>query len=247
MRAVACLLAYDGGQYLGWQDNRNGSSVEATLRAVLEQILQHPVSLSAASRTDVGVHAEGQVVTFSTERTCSLTVLAHSANQLLPEDIVIREMWLTDPSFHPTTQAKGKEYHYLIDTGRTQLPLRRHFAWHVPYELQLPAMRRAAEILVGTHDFRAFCNQRKQLNYASFVRTVERIEVLEPAQEQLVVAIRGTQFLYKMVRNIVGTLVYVGRGRIEVSAVEDILRQRDRKQAGMTAPGHGLVLKRVFY
>ena len=247
MRTIACLLAYDGGRFLGWQDNHQGATIEASLKEVLERILQHSVVLDAASRTDVGVHAEGQIVVFRTERTTPLLKLKQSCNQLLPKDIVLRDLWFTDSSFHPTTQATGKEYHYLIDLGWTQLPLRRHFSWHVPFVLNIPAMSTAAEILTGTHDFRAFCNQRKQLNYSTFVRTVEAIEINQPEQDQLVIVVRGSQFLYKMVRNLVGTLVYVGRGHIQVEAVAKILHLRDRSQAGVTAPAHGLTLKRVFY
>jgi len=247
MPLLVCQLAYDGARYLGWQDNGQSPSIEATLRKVLEQILQQPLYLQAASRTDVGVHAEGQVVSFSTQFERPLCYLMYSANQLLPDDIRIRDLWQAHPDFHPSTLAIAKEYHYLIDTGQLQLPLRRHFAWHVPATLDLQAMKRAARLLTGTHDFKAFCNQHKQIKYRSYTRTIQGISLIQPEKNLLILSIQANRFLYKMARNLVGNLVYVGRGRISLEELTLILQSKDRKLAGITAPAHGLTLKRVLY
>ncbi len=248
MLNIALTLAYDGGAYLGWQDNAHGSTIEATLRQVLEQILQQPLKLQAASRTDVGVHAEGQVVNFVIDRKgINLESLHKSVNALLPSDMAVKELWKADLNFHPTLDCIGKEYHYHLCLGQVQLPLLRHTSWHCPYDLDIAAMKGAAEKLIGTHNFRAFCNMRKGLNYDSFERSITRLDVVPVAGQRLRIEVEGSSFLYKMVRNLVGTLVYVGRGELTVDDVARILDLQDRTQAGVTAPAHGLSLMRVAY
>lgn len=241
------IVAYDGGAYNGWQDNGQSRSIEAELTRVLKRILQHPVVLQAASRTDAGVHAEGQVVNFIVPvPSIDLRALLLGVNALLPKDIAVITLWQADNDFHPTLQNRGKEYHYHVCCDSIQNPLRRFVEWHYPAPLDIVAMRAAAGMMVGTHDFEAFCNIRKGLMYDSFVRTLTRIDIIELQNKCLRLEMEGSAFLYRMARNIVGTLVYVGCGKLQVDDLAAIIEGKDRTRAGMTAPAHGLLLKQVF-
>lgn len=241
-------IAYDGTNYKGWQDSRMGPSVEGTLRAVIEQIQQHPVQLQAASRTDAGVHADAQVATFETEalRKDPDNFLL-SCNALLPPSIRILEVEKVRKEFHPSLQTTGKEYHYWLTYGTVLLPKLRWTTWHTPGELDFPKMEKAAEILTGTHDFAAFCNERPQKHYSDTIRTINDIRFETNAGQLLCIKISGTNFLYKMVRNLVGTLIYVGRGKLTLEELPHLLQGGVRAQAGVTAPAHGLTLHKVFY
>jgi tRNA pseudouridine38-40 synthase len=247
MQNIKLIVAYDGTAYRGWQKTPMGPSIEATLQQTLEQILQQPTPLQAASRTDGGVHAQGQVVNFFTTKHIDLDRLQISLNSLLPCDIVVLAIEKMDPHFHPTLDCKGKEYRYFICHRRTQLPHRRLYAWHYHYLLDFEAMRKAAEIFVGQHDFSAFCNFKKNAHYMHTIRELSQIELMKREEDELCIRLVGNHFLYKMVRNIVGAIVYVGRGKLKIEDVLPILNSGDRKKAGMTAPAHGLFLHQVFY
>ncbi len=247
MHNLKLIIAYDGTHYLGWQKTRMGQSIEAALQKTLEQILQHPIHLQAASRTDAGVHADGQVVNFLTTKTPDLFQFQISLNSLLPKDIVVLNVEEMPPSFHPTLDCKGKEYHYYISHGPTQRPQHRFYAWHVPYALNLSLIQEAIPTLIGTHDFAAFCNFKNNAHYADTIRRIDNLNVEEFEDHRILFKIEGNHFLYKMVRNIVGTLISVGRGKIGGETIPQILQSKLRTQAGMTAPAHGLFLKQVFY
>lgn len=242
------IVAYDGQGYLGWQKTDTGPSIENALQTVLEQIFQEPITLQAASRTDAGVHARGQVVNFYTSKLrTSLPRLQASLNGLLPSDIAVLQVTEEPFAFHPTLDCLGKEYHYTISHGSTQLPQHRFYSWHYPYSLDPDAMRAAARAFVGEHDFSAFCNFQKNASYTDWIRSVSDVSIIELPEHQLQISVKGNHFLYKMVRNIVGTLAQVGRGLIASDAIPQILASRDRTQAGLTAPACGLCLFRVFY
>jgi tRNA pseudouridine38-40 synthase len=244
---IKLVLTYDGTSFFGWQETKEGRSIEGTLSQALEQILQEKVNLQAASRTDRGVHALGQVVNFITSKQFTLNELKKSLNSLLPNDLRVISLNETDPLFHPTTSAIGKEYHYHLTYGEIQLPHLRLYAWHVPGQLNFEKMREGASYLLGTHDFSAFCNMRKNLNYTDKVRRIEELEILSMEEGKLKVMIRGNHFMYKMVRNIVGTLVYVGLGKLQPQDLLKILHSKCRPCAGVTAPAHGLHLHQIFY
>lgn len=247
-RNFKLTLAYDGTDFYGWQKTSTGPSIEGTLQEILEQILQEPIDLQAASRTDRGVHAYGQVVNFFSNReSLSLERLKQSLNRLLPKSMAVLSLEMVDASFHPTLDCTGKEYHYTICYGEAQIPQLRLYAWHYPYALDMKLMKDAAKILTGTHDFAAVCNFKKNAQYQHYVRTVTEIAFEELPQKQLRFKILGAHFLYKMVRNLVGTLLYVGRGKIAVEELLLILSSGDRTKAGVTAPAHGLSLFQVFY
>ncbi len=248
MHNIKLIVAYDGRSYLGWQKTRMGPSIEADLQRVIEQIVQHPAPLQAASRTDAGVHAQGQVVNFLTSKIhLNLDKFRISLNSLLPKDIVILQVMLMPASFHPTLDCTGKEYRYFICFGPSQLPHHRFYSWHVPYLLKTELIRQAIPQLIGTHNFAAFCNVKKNAHYSDYVRTVQLLELLEIEKHRLCFRIRGNHFLYKMVRNIVGTLIDIGREKIPCEDLIQILKSQDRPEAGVTAPAHGLFLHEVFY
>lgn len=248
MKNIKLIIAYDGNDYLGWQITKVGPSIEGTLQPIIEKVLQHPVILQAASRTDAGVHAVGQVVNFFTEHLIkNLNQFIISLNRLLPKSIVVLKAEKMEANFHPTLDCKGKEYRYFICYGALQLPQHRFYSWHYHYPLNLEEMRRAAHALQGTHDFAAFCKTRKNDSYSHYIRTVEKIEILELEEKRLCIVIKGNNFLYKMVRNIVGTLAYSGNHKLDASKMHEILQSKKREHAGVTAPAHGLFLQQVFY
>ncbi|WP_068468081.1 tRNA pseudouridine(38-40) synthase TruA [Candidatus Protochlamydia phocaeensis] len=248
MQNIKLLIAYDGGHYLGWQKTPMGPSIEATLQQVLEQILQHPISLQAASRTDAGVHALGQVVNFLTSKPPSdFNRFIISLNSLLPKDLVVLSAERAPTTFHPTLDSIGKEYHYFICYGMTQLPHLRHYSWHCHFPLRLAEMRSALPYFIGTHNFAAFCNFKKNAHYTDYTREIQEISLLELEGCRLRFSVRGNHFLYKMVRNLVGTLVYIGKGKIDKEQIPAILSSEKRTEAGITAPAHGLFLHQVFY
>lgn len=251
MLNVMMQLAYDGTRFLGWQKTNLDQiqpSVEYVVQNTLEQILQHPVAVQAASRTDRGVHAEGQVVNFIAQKeTLDLAGLLHSINCLLPADIRALSLELAEPTFHATLASKAKQYIYRIYTGPVLLPALRFTHWHVPEPLDQEKMLTASHILLGEHDFIALRNHRKGNDYNDTVRTIYSIDFVEPSSNILEIRITGNNFLYKMCRNIVGTLIYVGHGKISPGTLVKILSGGARSDAGITAPAHGLALHRVFY
>jgi tRNA pseudouridine38-40 synthase len=248
VKNIVLEVAYDGTEYLGWQKTSTGLSIEGVLQEALEKIVQHPISLQAASRTDRGVHAQGQIVNFLTHRSLDILKLHRSLNQLLPSNIRIIHIHQAQAvDFHPTLNAKGKEYHYLISYAQVLLPHMRYTHWHIASELDIPAMKVASRYFVGTHDFKAFCNQRKNLSYEDTHRTLLRVDIKELQDKELRIELMGDNFLYKMARNIVGTLVYVGLGKIAVADIPLIIENKKRILAGITAPAHGLTLQKVIY
>lgn len=247
MRNIKLLISYDGSHYLGWQKTKAGRSIEEALEIALFQLLQEKVSLQAASRTDAGVHAHGQVVNFKLSREeIDLKKLLRGLNGILDEDISVLSIEEVEDAFHPTLNNQGKEYHYFICNSSYQSPFCREYSWHFPYPMDLELMQAAAKFFEGYKDFSAFCNERAHFTRDPFCR-IDKIEILPLEGQRYCISIQGTRFLYKMVRNIVGTLAYIASGKIPLSALERILESGQRAQAGITAPAHGLVLKQVFY
>ena len=164
----------------------------------------------------------------------------------MPKDICAIHIQEVSRSFHPTVQACRKDYHYHICNSFIQLPFYRQFSWHFRYGLDTEKMQKGAQMLIGKHDFSSFCNDRALLEKDA-VKQLDRIDIQVLPESRLRILVHGDHFLYKMVRNIVGTLAYVGCGKISVDDVTTILESKDRKQAGITAPAHGLILKHVFY
>lgn len=246
-RNLALRLAYQGTHYLGWQSTKEGPSIEGTLKAALEKLLRHPVELQAASRTDRGVHAADQVVNFFTDDPIEPPKIQRALNGMLPRDMAVTAICEMDLSFHPTLDVVQKEYRYFVCYGNVQLPHFRYLSWHIHQPLDCNLMRKVMQELVGTQNFKAFCNQRKQMHYANFVRQITRFELIELEGERLCFIIEGPNFLYKMVRTLVGTLVDIGRGKLSYDKMPEILLSEDRRLAGVTAPALGLILSKVHY
>jgi tRNA pseudouridine38-40 synthase len=244
---VKLTLAYDGTSYQGWQRGSSGKSIEEVLETILLQICQHPINLQAASRTDAGVHAQGQVVNFFTLKKLNLSQFLWSLNQLLPKDLAVTEVAIAGDSFHPTLEAISKEYHYFICNTLYQLPHHRLYSWHVYQPLNFQAIGEAMALLCGRHDFSSFCNQHESNKYVDYIREIILFERIELPHNRYCFVIKGNNFLYRMVRNLMGTLIDIGRGKIEVEALPELIMKRDRKSAGVSAPAHGLFLHKVNY
>jgi tRNA pseudouridine38-40 synthase len=248
MENIKLVIAYDGGAYFGWQKNPMRPSIEESLQKCIEQILQHPTPLQAASRTDAGVHAQGQVVNFFTSKTgFDLHQFQYSLHCLLPRDISLLSAERMPLAFHPTIDCTSKEYRYFICLGSIQLPQHRFFSWHVPSLLNLQNIQEALPHLIGIHDFASFCNMKKDLRYSDTIREVKRLELEVMDASRLCIRIQGKSFLYKMVRNIIGTLIDIGKGKFHSDELPRIIESRHRPKAGVSAPAHGLFLHQVFY
>lgn len=237
-------FAYDGTRYFGWQKTLTGPSIQAEIEKALSTILQHPVKVEGASRTDRGVHALEQVAHFDVNHFPKR--LAHSLNQLLPDDIHIQELIEVDPKFHATLDNSSKTYRYELSNARYQSPFNRLYQWHYPYDLNIDKMQKACEKLKGCKSFKALTNQKKNETYTSFIRDLTQFS-LNVEGHHFTFILEGNHFLYKMARNLVGLVVYIGRGKIELDEIDTILNSEDRKLAGITAPAHGLFLDRVMF
>lgn len=249
MANIKLKIAYDGTRYFGWQKTKMGPSIEGVLQGVIEQVTQEEVQLQAASRTDAGVHALGQIINFKLSKHFRKEPKPFqiSLNQLLPQDIVVAGVELMPESFHPTLDAQWKEYHYFASCGSFQWPHHRLYSWHFPYSVDLSMMEEASRHFIGEHDFSAMTNMRKGPLPNHFVRRIDSITLTEQADGRLMIKIRGNRFLYRMARNLAGTLLYVGCGKLKVDDIPEILKSRDRTLAGATAPAHGLFLHSVAY
>ena len=241
-------LAYDGTGYAGWQVQKSGIGVQEKVEQALRKLFPSVQRLHSSSRTDTGVHALGMVAHVEiapAEFRMPVAKLALALNAHLPEDIRVMQAVRCRADFHARFQAAGKQYRYFIWNHRAMNPLLRQSAWHVPQPLAVDAMRQATRLLLGRHDFRSFAANR---NYETenTVRTLTRCD-LRRSGPLLTCIIEGDGFLYKMCRGIVGTLVQIGRGRYAPDDLGRMLSAKDRREAGMTAPAHGLVLWRVFY
>jgi tRNA pseudouridine38-40 synthase len=242
------VIAYDGTAYQGWQVQKIGTGVQEKIETALGKIFPGVKRIHSSSRTDTGVHAIGMVAHVeipAAEFKMPAGRLALALNALLPEDIRVLTATRAPEKFHARFDATGKQYRYSVWNHQAMNPLLLKRAWHVPKKLDMKAMRAAARLFIGKHDFRCFAGTRSY-EMESNVRTLTRCD-LKKSGPQLTFIIEGDGFLYKMCRGIVGTLVQVGQGKIQLAQVQEIMASRDRRMAGMTAPAHGLVLWKVFY
>jgi tRNA pseudouridine38-40 synthase len=241
-------IAYDGTAYEGWQVQKIGLGVQQKVEEALARLFPSQPRVHSSSRTDTGVHALGMVAHFEMPRAeCTMTArkLVLAVNAWLPEDVRVLSAVKAKSEFHARFDATGKQYRYFIWNHPSMNPLVRQSAWHLPRPLDLAAMRTAARLFIGQHDFQSFA-ANPGYTKATTVRTLTRCD-LKRSGQMLTVTIEGDGFLYKMCRGIVGTLVQVGLGKFPPGEVSTMLVQRDRQVAGMTAPAHGLVLWKVFY
>jgi tRNA pseudouridine38-40 synthase len=245
-RTIKLVVAYDGTDFHGWQRQDGVRTVQAELEAVLRRVLRHPLSVAGSSRTDAGVHARGQVAVVRTTATIPTPNLARAVGHHVPPDMAIVSAREVAEGFHPSRDAVGKHYCYRIynAVARPVIDLVQRYAWHVWYPLDVARMQQAAAAMVGTHDFTSFATQGSPR--ATMVRTVWRVDIRQRGAE-VQIDVRGDGFLYNQIRIMVGVLYEVGRGHWEPERVPAIIAARDRRQASLTAPPHGLRLERVYY
>ncbi|MBM3472145.1 MAG: tRNA pseudouridine(38-40) synthase TruA [Armatimonadetes bacterium] len=244
MRKLKLTVQYDGTDFAGFQRQPDVPTVQRVLEEAIGRCLGHPVSLTAASRTDAGVHALGQVVAVETERPIPVEAAPVAFTAALPASVAVVEAEEVDPGFHPRFAAKWKQYVYRIVSRPVRSPILGRFAWCLPHELSVEMMAAAAEHIKGRYDFRSFCAGGAPVE--DFVREVTRLDLSRDG-DVIECRIEADGFLYRMVRNIVGTLVEVGRDRLAPEEVGTILAARDRTRAGPTAPPQGLCLVKVAY
>jgi tRNA pseudouridine38-40 synthase len=247
LRTLKLTVQYDGTDYVGWQRQPNGVSIQALIEDALAPIEGRSVTVQGAGRTDAGVHAMGQVASVSLASAHDAATLARALNAVLPPDVRILSIEDAAPEFHARFSAVAKTYEYRLVNAPLVSPFVHRYVWHVVQPLALDAMREAAAALTGLHDFAAF--QAAGSKVDSTERLIERIDWEDGGGYDLplVMRITGEGFLRHMVRNIVGTLVEVGTGRWPAPCVAEILASRDRTLAGPTAPARGLFLMRVDY
>jgi tRNA pseudouridine38-40 synthase len=245
-RNIKLILEYDGTNYHGWQSQQGSGmpTIQDALEEALRKLTKENIKTVSSGRTDAGVHALGHVVNFPTESRIPAAAWAPALNRLLPQDIRILSSDEVPPDFHARFSAVGKEYRYHVLLRPAPSALRRNHAWHVDRKLNLAAMRRAAAYLAGKHDFSAF--RSADCSAATPVRNLRKLTISKKG-DILVLSLEADAFLMHMARNIVGTLTEVGLGRFPPEDVKKMLRSRDRRTAGRTAPAHGLYLVTVFY
>jgi tRNA pseudouridine38-40 synthase len=246
LRNIVLTLAYDGTHYKGWQNGKSHPSIEASLELALRKVLTFDGKLQAASRTDAGVHAKGQVVNFYTTSHIPINGIKMRLNNLLPSDISVLDVSEAHIDFHPTLDCSAKEYHYYVCNSSVQLPQNRLYSWHFPYKLNFENMQRAVSLLTGSLNFQSFTNVRKNHVYDEYIREVMYIEIVALPEQRICFKIKGNKFLFKMVRNLVGTLLSIGSHKMTLDDLSLAISSKDRTRIGLTAKAHGLTLFKIF-
>ncbi len=238
-------IEYDGTSYCGWQKQSNSRrSIQETIEKALQRIFQEKVHLIASGRTDAGVHAKAQVANFKSAKCVSSGKIHNALNGLLPEDIRISKVKIASPDFHSRFEAKSKIYRYTILNRPYSSALSRNTVYFYPYPLDTRLMLKEAKVILGKHNFKSFAaSDKKERNP---VKTIKKVNVKRD-DEFIYIDIEADGFLYNMVRNIAGTLIDIGRGRMKTGSIKKILLLRNRIFAGPTAPAKGLCLLKVKY
>ncbi|MHB8063655.1 MAG: tRNA pseudouridine(38-40) synthase TruA [Ruminiclostridium sp.] len=245
MRKIKLTIEYDGTNYHGWQIQKNANTVQETIEKAISKLLDNHVGIVGCSRTDVGVHAYGQIAHFQTNSNIPGDKFSYAINNLLPKDIVIKKSEEVSEAFHSRYCATGKKYRYLICNEAHASAIMRNRSYHVRPQLDFEEMKKAAQYFTGRHDFAAFQATGGQVR--STVREIYSINVLKKEDTLIAIEVSGNGFLYNMVRIIAGTLIYVGMGKIAASEIPQIIDSLDRMRAGKTAPAEGLYLMEIYY
>lgn len=244
MRRLALQIEYDGTDFRGFQLQPDVRTVQGVLEDAVQEVTQVHSRVQGGSRTDAGAHAEGQVAHFDTDSDVPCAQFVHALNYYLPADVAVRDAAQVDPDFDSCSWARSKLYRYRVLPSPVPRPLRRRRVCRTHYRMDLGALRRCADIARGTRNFASFGSEVEQ--YESTERTLTRSEWCSRGDE-LHYMVEGTGFLYKMVRALVGTMLEVGRHKADPGDFERMFRARDRREAGPTAPAHGLSLIRLHY
>jgi tRNA pseudouridine38-40 synthase len=245
MRNIRMLLEYDGTLFSGWQVQPGERTVQAVLESAVSQMLGQSLRLTGASRTDAGVHALGQVANFHTTASYSPEVFQRALNAILPRDVGVKSAEEAEDEFHARYSAKSKMYRYIIYNRKQRPVFDRSYCWHLPLNLDLEAMKKAAQLFIGTHDFSSF--RSSSCAAKSPVREIYEINVYLPDESIIHIDMSASGFLKQMARTIAGTLVSIGQGKLTPEQVPEIIEARDRSLAGPTAPAKGLFLVKVEY
>jgi tRNA pseudouridine38-40 synthase len=248
LRNIRLTIEYDGSGFSGWQAQSNIKkfrTVQEEIERSAARLFGKKIKLTGAGRTDSGVHAEAQSANFKIDSALPLKNIVKGLNSYLPDDIAVISAEDAPLKFHSRFDAKEKLYRYTIINRKTRSPLLRKYAAACFYDLDIKAMKKAAGYLVGKKDFRSF--QAADKKDRSSVRHIKRLDIIQKGNSVIEINIQADGFLYNMVRNIAGTLIDVGRGRISPDSIKDILKKRQRTAAGQTAPAKGLCLIKIFY
>ena len=242
MRRIKLIVSYDGTDYCGWQVQPGKRTIEGELNKALCSLLCEEIAVIGASRTDSGVHGLGNIAVFDTESRIPGEKFSYALNQRLPEDIVVQSSSEGAPDYHPRKCSSTKTYEYRIWNDTFPNPLNHRYATFVYTPLEVERMSRGAKFLEGEHDFTSFCSVATQVE--SKVRTIYSLEVIREGK-MITLRVKGSGFLYNMVRIIAGTLIKVGQGVMEPEQIPEILAAMDRQKAGPTAPPEGLTLVEI--
>ncbi|KIR02981.1 tRNA pseudouridine synthase A [Lachnospiraceae bacterium TWA4] len=266
MKRIKLVVAYDGTDYCGWQVQPTGQTVEGVLNQTLSELLREDIVVIGASRTDSGVHALGNVAVFDTNTRIPAEKISFALNTRLPDTIKIQDSCEVDKDFHPRHCVSFKTYEYRILNSKFPLPTNRLYANFIYRPLDIEAMQKACQYLIGEHDFKSFCSAKTQV--LTTVRTIYELSVSSKDSDtglennidtglgnnidtgfgnEISIRVKGSGFLYNMVRIIAGTLIEVGLHVYEPEHVKEILEGKDRSLAGDTAPACGLTLKKIEY
>jgi tRNA pseudouridine38-40 synthase len=241
------IVEYDGTHFNGWQiQGGKERTVQGELQKACRRIFGKKLTIIGSGRTDAGVHAKAQVASVKIETKLTEGQIRAALNAHLPEDIAVINVEKAKDDFHAQFDARSKTYRYTIYNGRARSALMREFCAHYPYPVNLSRMKKEAQTLVGRHDFRSFQASDALRQATDTTRTIKRLEIKKKG-ELITIDIEADGFLYKMVRNIVGTLLYCGSGKLPEGAIKKILLKKDRNAAGKTAPACGLCLMEVRY
>ena len=245
MRTLKLTLEYDGARFFGFQRQKSHRTVQEELEKSLRQFLHEPITVIGAGRTDSGVHAVHQVAHIKTKSPLPVEAIRKAVNGILQKDVAVKRVEEVSSDFHARYSAKSKIYQFFLWNSHVRSPLNENISWYYPRKLNLQNMKQAARLLVGKHDFKSFQSSGAKKDMST-VRTLKRLEIKKKGS-LLTFTFEANGFLYNMVRNIVGTLIWVGEGKLIPQDIPLIFKVRDRRKAGPTAPARGLFLVKVKY
>lgn len=245
MKNIKLIIEFDGSNFCGWQRQPKGRTVQKVIETAIFKATGEEILINGSSRTDAGVHARAMVANFFTDSTIPGDKFREAINTRLPEDVSIIKSEEVREDFHARYSSKGKTYSYTIVNRYERLSLGHQYLYHYRYNLDIEAMRKACEYFIGIHDFKAFMSPGSSIK--TTVRNVTDLFIEQEDQDKIKIFISADGFLYNMVRIIVGTLIKVGNGKLKAEEIESIIKEGNRKRAGMCVPPNGLILEKVFY